>query len=182
MNSLQSDPRFYLLRDAMFGDWNTAEVLIAQDPTIIEARSSTGETALHYVAIEDHLEGVKWLLERGANVNTRDNFQSTPLIGAAQLGHEQMCRLLLDHGADLFAMDNIERTALSTTLDSEPVNRALLYLFLAHKGDSDINLLFGDLDADRLLFNKGPRIAEFWLNLGLQPRFESDEDEEAEPQ
>ena len=94
------DPRFYFLRDAIFNDWNIAQALVEQDATIIEARSGIGETALHYLCVENHLEGVRWLLERGAHINTRNDFQGTPLIDAASLGYMELCRFFLDSGAD----------------------------------------------------------------------------------
>jgi ankyrin repeat protein len=42
-------------------------------------------------------------LDRGADVNRRPNFESTPLMVAAYKGHESTVRLLLSHGADVNA-------------------------------------------------------------------------------
>jgi ankyrin repeat protein len=57
-------------------------------------------TALSYASDRGHLEVVKLLLERKAEVNVKDTFYSaTPLIWAAQKGHTEIVRVLLEHGA-----------------------------------------------------------------------------------
>ena len=40
----------------------------------------------------------------------------TPLVLAAQFGHEQVIRLLVDHGANILAADNKRCTALDFTI------------------------------------------------------------------
>jgi ankyrin repeat protein len=180
MSSSLVDARFYFLRAAMFNGWQVAQALIEEDSTIIEARSGTGETALHYLAVENHLEGVAYLLERGADINTRDDFQGTPLIAAASLGHLGLCRFLLGNGADIYAADDIGRTAISAASTADRNRDALLELLLAHKGDADINSFFDDLDAEDMLTRRGSQASEFWRSLGLRSRYNYsslDEDE-----
>ncbi|QOJ78899.1 ankyrin repeat domain-containing protein [Infirmifilum lucidum] len=55
---------------------------------------------------------VKELLDRGADVNTRDKYGWTPLHYAADGGHLEVARLLLDRGADVNTRDNDGRTPL----------------------------------------------------------------------
>ena len=43
---------------------------------------------------------VQLLLDRGAEPNTADQQEFTPLYGAAQEGHNDVVQLLLDRGAD----------------------------------------------------------------------------------
>ena len=170
--SSSQDARFHSLCDAMFNDWGAAQALIEADPTIIESRSGIGETALHYLAVENHLEGVRWLWQRGADINTRDNFQGTPLIAAVSLGYLELCRSLLDNGADIYATDHIGRTAISAASDADRNQDALLELLLLHKGNADINLFFDDLDAEDMLTSRGSHTAEFWHTLGLRSRYD----------
>jgi ankyrin repeat protein len=43
---------------------------------------------------------VSWILDRGADINQRDNeFESTPLAWAARVGRAEMIELLLFRGA-----------------------------------------------------------------------------------
>jgi ankyrin repeat protein len=59
-----------------------------------------GMTTLHIVAAEGTTEAARWLVERGANLHTRDRqFDSTPLAWAARAGREDMVRLLISLGA-----------------------------------------------------------------------------------
>lgn len=132
------------------------------------------------MAVENHLEGVRWLLERGADINTRDDFEGTPLTAGAMLGYLELCRFLLDNGADIFAMDHIGRTAISIVSDLKPNNENLLQMLLARKGDADINLFFDDVDAESILTLRGSRLAEFWSGLGLRSRYDSPLDLEDE--
>ncbi|HKO61508.1 MAG TPA: ankyrin repeat domain-containing protein [Pyrinomonadaceae bacterium] len=61
-----------------------------------------------------HLEVVKFLLERGADVNVRDGDEKgTPLMSATWSRHEEIVKLLIARGADVNAVDSKGRSALS---------------------------------------------------------------------
>jgi hypothetical protein len=55
---------------------------------------------------------VAQLIDRGANVNARDDYGYTPLMWAAQEGYIQTLEALLKRGADVNARDKAGRTAL----------------------------------------------------------------------
>ncbi len=66
----------------------------------VNTRTEYGATALSYACDRGHVEVVRFLIERGANVNRADTFyQSTPLTWAAFNGHSEVVKLLLEHGA-----------------------------------------------------------------------------------
>ena len=61
--------------------------------------SSSGHSALHWLAAGGHEEAAKWLIScEGTDVNAVNNGGSTPLHSAAANGHASLCRLLLEHG------------------------------------------------------------------------------------
>ena len=65
-----------------------------------------------------HLDTVKFLLERGADVNVRDgHWNGTPLMTAAWSGHEEIVRLLIAYGADVNAVNSEGASALSKASD-----------------------------------------------------------------
>ena len=55
---------------------------------------------------------VKLLLEKGANINTKDSEGWTPLHHAARSGNEEIIKLLLERGANVNATNNNGTTAL----------------------------------------------------------------------
>ncbi len=91
--------------------------------TEVDAVSSTGATALHYVIasrahrpIESsvtHVGVVKALLEAGANPNVRMNFTgNTPLHLAVTIPHVEWTKTLVDGGAHLFIKNDSGDTPL----------------------------------------------------------------------
>lgn len=76
--------------------------LLEAEPGLINTRTGLGETPLHYLAVEDHIEAIKALVERkGANVNTLNDFGGSPLSEAAGLGYVNLVKYLLSVGAKL---------------------------------------------------------------------------------
>ncbi len=57
-------------------------------------------------------EFVQALLDKGVDVNAKDNHGFTALIWAAKGGHTEAVQALLDKGADVNARDNTGKTAL----------------------------------------------------------------------
>ena len=65
-----------------------------------------GATALHVSAIEGQLEAVRWLLEHGAVLDTRDDeFGMTPAAWANEKGREDILDFLLSQGAAITAFE-----------------------------------------------------------------------------
>ena len=84
---------------------NSQAVVVQKDPL------ATGQlmSAAQYGG---NAETVKLLLERGADVNAKDNDGWTPLQHAAKRGNVEIIKLLLEKGADVNAKSNDGVTAL----------------------------------------------------------------------
>jgi hypothetical protein len=66
----------------------------------VNAKTRYGATALSYACDKGHVEVIKLLIERGADVNVRDTFYGeVPLGWALSHGHVEVIKLLLDKGA-----------------------------------------------------------------------------------
>ena len=89
------------LVDACFESRAAAAALLDAEPDLLHARTSLGETALHYLVVENQLEAVRWLLERGASLDVLSDLMISPLSEAASLGHAALVDWLLDQGAAL---------------------------------------------------------------------------------
>jgi ankyrin repeat protein len=80
------------------GDEARAAQLLRADPRLVERGG-----ALHLLAKRGDVDGVRWLLDRGADPNARWSHWDadvTPLHLAAAQGHVEVVRLLLAAGAD----------------------------------------------------------------------------------
>ena len=81
----------------------------------LESNDNDGRTLLSRAAENGYEAMVKLLLEKGAELETKDkNYGQTPLSWAASNGHEVVVKLLLEEGAKLETKDNNNgRTPLS---------------------------------------------------------------------
>ena len=66
---------------------------------------------LLFAAWNGDMATVKSALERGVDVNSRDQYQATSLMYAAHRGHLEIARLLIAHNADVNAQDQARRRA-----------------------------------------------------------------------
>ena len=87
----------------------------------------SGMTALAIACLSGSYEAAEALCAHGAELDTRDDSQETPLILAAAYGHPKVCAMLLALGADPSLKDEDGDTALdSARLCNEPECAALL--------------------------------------------------------
>jgi ankyrin repeat protein len=75
------------------------------------------------------------LIECGANVNSQDTNNQTPLHLASANGYLKVAQLLLDHGADVEAQDKYEMTSLH--LASQYGHQEIVRLLLHHGANHD---------------------------------------------
>jgi ankyrin repeat protein len=110
--SKKQELTFYHFVHASVCDEPLARKMIRDNPSWLTEANGIGETALTYVVIENHLVAARFLLNAGADVNTRDHSAETPLMHASGLNYQEMVALLLEHGADVNAADQFQETAL----------------------------------------------------------------------
>ncbi|KAK7177745.1 ankyrin repeat protein [Paraphaeosphaeria sporulosa] len=100
-----------------------------------DEKDEHGRTALSHATSEGHVDVVRLLLDRGADVNTTDKDNLTALHRAADQGHGEVIRWLLDSGADVNAKDPDGLTALRRAASRG--NMAVMKRLL--NGGADIN-------------------------------------------
>ena len=90
-----------------------AELIKAGGKAALEARSKNGSTPLHWASFQGKLDCVLLLLDAGADIEAKGGFyDSSPLFQAAEMGHVEVCRVLVARGAKLDAPSNKGSTAM----------------------------------------------------------------------
>lgn len=102
----------HCLEYAYFGHLEALKKEFELNPQCIEALSQYGSTALMFASVKKHLECVRFLLDKNASVDTRDNYGKTALMYASLEGHVDVVRLLIEYGADKNLKDRRGRTAM----------------------------------------------------------------------
>ena len=92
--------------------------------------------SLHICAKENAINLAQLLIEKGADINSRDAQYYTPLYTAAEYGKSAMTELLLVNHADVKATDSMGRTPLHAALYKEPSLEVVAMLINA-KVDKD---------------------------------------------
>lgn len=101
-----------LLEAASDGDVEKVKSCLAKGADIETKNSRWKATPLYLAVNFDHEEVVEILLEKNANVDSKDCDGETPLYRAAAVGNETIVKMLLEHHADINAKDNDGRTPL----------------------------------------------------------------------
>ena len=94
--------------------WLVGAAALCVSLWIVSIMSSQRELdlALCTAAEYGRLEGIRSLLDRGANINAVGSHNWTPLHNASSNGHHQCVELLLDRGANINAVDTFNYTPL----------------------------------------------------------------------
>jgi len=112
INEISRDGFTPLQLACYFGRETTALWLIEHDADVeAVAQNEQRIRPIHAAASNGNLVVLRALLQRGANVNARQQHDFTPLHTAADRGDGEMARLFLAHGADVQARDASGRTA-----------------------------------------------------------------------
>ena len=85
-------------------------------PFDINAKTTLGETALHFAIFRRNYLLAKCLLDNGADTDLQDNSGATTFMYAVRYADEKMVYMLEEHGANTIAQDRSGATALSTAV------------------------------------------------------------------
>lgn len=134
--------------DAAVLDQPAAERMLRDHPELREARWILEETVLHFLAVEGYAEAVRWLAERGFDVNAPNEFGDPPLIDVAVLGNDEIAATLLEFGADPNAPSEVRDNPLHCAVGSG--NARLVDLLLRSGARADYVTDIGDTVVDGL--------------------------------
>ena len=101
------------LRACADGHLHIAKVMLEKGKVDVECQSLSGGTAFMFAAQGGHVEVLKYLRSKGADVNVRDYGGSTPFLEAARVGRLNAIEYLSGTGeCDMTARDSQGWTAL----------------------------------------------------------------------
>jgi ankyrin repeat protein len=116
---------------AFGGDLAEVQRLVGEDPGLLNARNlGLGRTPLFFASMNDHVEVVRWLADRGATIDERDELGWAVLSFPCRDGHLSVVKLLLERGADRTFVDKNGATLLMTA--SEMGRLEVVRLLLEH--------------------------------------------------
>jgi ankyrin repeat protein len=107
--TIASDNWYVFIELILNRKYDEAATIINVNRNILDERNSIGETVLHYLAVENDLDGVSWLKLHGASLNTQNDFGSPPVFEVALLGYKRLLKWFIENGADLSLKDKENR-------------------------------------------------------------------------
>ena len=150
--------RFLEAVDERDGDTVT-EMLNLPGTTIINTRDiTTGDTGLHLVTARRDVLWVRFLLQRGANPNIRNNQGVTPIQVATRLGFIEGVEELIKRGAEVNVSDSQGETPLIAAVHQRNVE--LVRRLLAQGANPDRNDNSGRSARDYLALMNGNTLLE----------------------
>lgn len=158
-----ASPRIRLLEAARKGDLAEARDSIAKGAKADAREGSRDLPALTLAAGMENLELVRFLVEKGADVNAVNAEGWTALMAAARKGSLDIVRFLLDKGAALDAKDRFGNTAAMEAARGQYVSVVRLIIGrgakpLKEMSDQDaLDLSRGEPDIAALLTGRTPK-------------------------
>jgi ankyrin repeat protein len=151
-------------------DRGEARRLFEQHPQLRDTRVLWGESILHYLAVEEYTDAVRFLLDLGFDVDAEDDDGETALHSAALLGYVDMVELLLAHGARTEVHSDSFGTALQEAVEHGYV-RIVDMLLTAGADHTVRDIIFNETIFDLLPEDAGKRseILAVFDKHGLRP-------------
>ncbi|HQO09253.1 MAG TPA: ankyrin repeat domain-containing protein [Clostridiales bacterium] len=88
------------------GDLTLVRSMIEGDKSLLESKIDTYFTPLNLASYEGKTDIVKYLLSKGADIDTKDKEGSNPLQNAAARGHFEIVKLLVEKGSNVNYKDD----------------------------------------------------------------------------
>jgi ankyrin repeat protein len=130
------------------GDLKTVAELVRSNPKSVARADGIGITPLHRAAAGNHLQLVRFLLSRGAEINAVDKYLDSPLKKAAYGGHVAVVNELVLNGANLNHADQSGKLPLHHSAEQGQLQSVEILL------DAKLVYLSSDLCVELISFRR----------------------------
>uniref|UniRef100_A0A8C5F6I0 SAM domain-containing protein n=1 Tax=Gadus morhua TaxID=8049 RepID=A0A8C5F6I0_GADMO len=101
------------LRSEAGSECNVVDITRGPSLVPVDGTDEEGNTALQFASASGHENLVRFLLRKGASVDSRNNYGWTPLMQAARFGHLNVTHILLENGAEINGRNRLGASVLS---------------------------------------------------------------------
>ena len=153
------------------GDLNKVRTLIEADANLLESKDMSGRSPLNLACLNGFTrepEIAKYLIDKGADVNSKSNDGFTPLHGACSIAgfsggaDFNLVQLLIGKGADINAQDSYGRTALYCAVGSNKIARLLI------ERGADVNAGKNAVLPYALIYDKDDELSKLLIQSGAK--------------
>lgn len=153
-----------------FRSLDEARNLIGNDPGCVHFRDGLGETAFHYVVVENRLDLSEFLLAAGSNIDEADYYGATPLMHAVMLDHRDLIKWLIERGAAIEPKNCNGETVLCWATRND---RAWAFKYLIGlPRRQPIDFYYDDISAQDVWEDEELVMRAHLIELGLTRRYE----------
>jgi len=145
------------------GNLERIKQLISENHELVKECNKNQNTALHLAAQRGHLETVRYLLDKGAEVNAKSKYETTPLFSAAETGNLELAEMLIKYKADVNAVSQFFGTALHRAVYMG--HPEVVKLLLKHGADVTIQNSTGTVLHTSALLGR-PNLARLLIEYG----------------
>jgi len=118
------------------GDLKTVKTILEKNPSKIDVKNKNGYTALHWACMRAHWNVVKYLVEKGADLNVVGGDGGTQINWAVHHDNLEIVKLLVENGAKLNSQNQWGMTELHTAIWRGNIN--VVGFLLDQGSDPDI--------------------------------------------
>jgi len=148
------------------GDLSKIRALVEADSRLVQAKDSDGRTGLHWACRGVHFDVLKYLVEKGADVNAQDLDGTAPLHSLASRAHDQGLALLVARKADVNVQDAGGNTPLMYAAQSGSL--AAVRQLMAHGANAAGKSRFGFTPLLRAILADSLEIAALLIADGAE--------------
>ena len=148
------------------GDLAKLKELTEKNIELIDEKDEHLNTAIFYAAYRGHIKIVKFLFEKGVNINVKNKYGETPFHYASSGGFNDIIEFFLQKGINI----NVQNNSLYTPLHYAIISgkKETVELLISKNADINLKNLHGNTPLDLAIENKQNEIGSLLREKGAK--------------